>query len=124
MTTTIPTWRRQLIVNNSRRTRLDTCSCGQPILTGLDDDNCAFVANTDLPFLTWAGELAARVVDQRKTYALQAGVLFRRDPLQHIGESANPIVAEHRCGHPIPDTWRQPLTPRRPKETHDVRPPF
>lgn len=107
----------------SRRAQLTHCPCGMPTLTGLDNDRCAFPANADLSFLTWPGEIAAIHLDGRVTYALLAGTLFRRDEPTRSTESTHPIVAEHRCGDPIPDTWRKPTPPTRRREDTN-EPPF
>lgn len=118
-----PAWRRELIHANQRKAKLATCPCGQPILVGLDNDQCAFTANADPYFLTWAGEIAAHALESRRTYWLQAGTLIRRDHPTHSSETTLPILAQHRCGQPIPNNWRKQLTPVTRREDSN-EPPF
>lgn len=116
-----PNWQQERIIANQRKAKLSACTCGAPIVLGLDDDLCAFSAAADPAFLTWAGELAA-IVDRRPTYAVLGQSLFRRDRYSRSEPSDHPVLAGHRCGQPIPVPWRKPLPPVAAKETSDVAP--
>lgn len=78
--------------------------CGQLILTGLDDDMCAIVANADPIPLAPLGEALALIAG-RRTYALHATAgrleLVRRYDKQITGAPAGTrpydVLAQHTC---------------------------
>lgn len=117
-----PTWMLPRIHANQRKASAVTCRCGDPIVTGLDDDQCAMSAAADPYFLTWGGELAA-VLEGRRTYTVLGKALLRRDHYSRLRPSPFPVLAEHRCGHALPAAWRTPLAPPISQEVSDV-PPF
>ena len=90
--------------------------CHAPILAGLDANRCALSVAVDPYPLTPAGEVWALRAG-RRTYALQWGALERRDAWTIPGHPPSPglpVMAEHVCGHPIPDEHRAPPTPHSP----------
>lgn len=102
---------------NRRTASLWTCRCGEPVLTGLDDDHCAFTATCDPYRLTALGEVEA-LRDGRWTYQLVRRSLDRRDQWNIPGHPPTvdlPVLAEHRCGQPIPADWIAPPAPRQPR---------
>lgn len=89
----------------TRRARIRTCDCRQPVLVGLDDDVCALDAITDPVPLTPLGEALARI-EGRWTWSLRRSghgfVLDRRDPLEILGRPAGTqtrtdVLRQHRC---------------------------
>lgn len=101
----------------TRKASLRTCRCHQPILVGLDADRCALAAACDPYPLTPAGEVWA-LRDGRWTYLLAGGQLQPRDRWNipgHPPDDATRVLAEHRCGHPIPDERRAPPPPAPPR---------
>ncbi len=95
----------------SRKAKLRRCpTCRRQILTGDDDDRCAFTARADPHPLTELGEALALLAG-RTTYSLArtAGgvVLWRRDvgQIRRWPASTHPsedVLAEHRCDLPAP----------------------
>lgn len=118
-----PHWLRQRILANARKAKLDICPCGTPVLAGLDDDACAWPAVVDTSPLIPAGELAAVYLEDRRTYDLCVGELWRRERTQHGRESRAPVLPEHRCNDPVPSAWTKPPDPNRRKDLPDD-PPF
>lgn len=108
MTTTTPGWLKAKIEARQRLARPTTCVCGATVLAGLDDDVCAFTANAD-PFpLTHPGEVVLRAATTRRSYVLILGALWRRT---YIGPTDAPVLAQHVCGQPLPDSWLADLPP-------------
>lgn len=100
----------------SRRPRLARHRCGAWTLTGLDREVAALTVHVDPYALTPAGEVAA-LRDQRHTYRLYRGALDIRDQWNIPGHPPThdlPVLAEHRCGAPVPDGWRLPPAPPAP----------
>ena len=95
--------------DNNRRKAIPTqCRCGVWVLDGLDDDVCAFSARAELSPLTTAGTYAAHYLGRRRVYQLILGKLWRRT---HIGPTDAPVLAQHVCGQPLPDSWLADLPP-------------
>lgn len=92
-------------------------NCRRTILSGTDRDRAALDAHTDPQPLTWAGELAARFIDGRRTFVYVAGALTHRLMPQHGAEHTYPVFAEHRCHQPIPPAWLAPTPPPAPTST-------
>ena len=100
----------------SRKVTASTCpQCRQDVLAGDDADRAAFSAVVDPVPLDRGGELLA-VVDGRQTYEIANDRLYRRDRWALRSEPRGTVVAVHRCGHPLPYTWRQPTPPPRPAQ--------
>lgn len=97
-------------------------SCGDTVITGLDGDRAALVATCDPYPLTQYGEVMA-LRDARRTYFVLRGELDPRDRWNITGKPADmtTVVAEHRCGFPIPADWRKKLTRPTPRKesTHE-----
>lgn len=104
------------ITGANRRASIRVHSCHAPILAGLDADVAALSVAVDPYPLTPLGEVEA-LRDSRRTYDLRQMRLDRRDHWTipgHPPSPRHPVVAEHRCGHPIPDDWKAPPTPPAP----------
>lgn len=96
----------------SRRAHGELCRCGAATLAGADADACALQAVVDPRPLTRSGELLA-VAAGRVTYEIDAGNrLHRRDRWSIRSAPSRPVLAEHRCYHPIPGDWIAPPSPR------------
>lgn len=104
-----------------RRAATTTCRrCGMVVLRGLDADRCAFEVLADPRRLSPAGEVAA-LRDDRRTYLLDHGELCRRNHWNIPGRpptDTRTVLAEHRCGAPVPDDWHLPAAP--PPPTREV----
>lgn len=104
------------ITGASRKAQIRVHSCHAPILAGLDADVAALSVAVDPYPLTPLGEVEA-LRDSRRTYDLRQMRLDRRDHWTipgHPPSPRHPVVAEHRCGHPIPDDWKAPPAPPAP----------
>lgn len=95
-----------------RAAHLAQCKCGEYLLVGLDDVAAAFTARADVYPLSNLGEVEA-LRAQRSTYGFFWGSLDRRDRWNIAGMPADEgtVLAEHRCGEPIPKTWIRPINP-------------
>lgn len=113
MTGKIKPKRPRTIPGLARKAQIRHCRCGQPILTGLDADQCATTARTDPAILTRPGELAARL-HGRATYTLISGELHHREVSWRYTESDTPVIAQHICGQPTPETWKAQMPAPRP----------
>lgn len=105
-----------------RIVRLRRHHCGAHVLVGLDSDRCAFTATVEPYALHPRGEVEA-LRQHRRTYRLRWGSLDRRDRWSIPGALPSHeliILAEHRCGAPIPDPWRLPPAPPAPTRTLEV----
>ena len=80
------------------------------------------VTRSDITTLTWAGELAAIHLEQRGTYELVNGELWRRHHWHYEHAAEQPVLPEHRCGHPIPTTWTTPTRTIQREDSNE--PPF
>lgn len=106
-----------------RRASIRVCRCHAPILAGLDGEVAAFSVAVDPYALTPAGEVEA-LRQSRRTYDLDQMRLSQRDRWTIPGRPptpARPVVAEHRCGHPIPDDWKAPPPPRPATASQEVQ---
>ncbi len=123
-----PKWRQALIEKAARKAAAKPCpNCQVITVVGLDGDTCAIPARADIDALSWAGELAAAIHQQRGTYLLAGGALWFRDTDHRRHPATNPVLAEHRCGYPIPATWHadtDTTTIRFPQEVPDDDVPF
>jgi len=124
MSKPLPQWRRDKIAVAARKATLGNCECGQYVLAGLDGDVCAFPAMADAMPLTYPGELGCALSEGRTTYAVAGGELHRRYRTQLETASTYPVVAEHRCGHPINAAWIQTPAMRAADEVNSFEPPF
>jgi hypothetical protein len=104
-----------------RKAHLTRCKCGEHILVGLDDNVAALSARADIYPLSNLGEVEA-LRSGRWTYWLRDRMLDRRGQFDIRGHAASTItvVAEHRCGEPIPATWRRPIHTPTPRRTVDA----
>lgn len=113
-TTHTPHPAQHLASRHPRGLRATWCDCGQPVLQGLDEDDCAMTVRADPQPTTTLGEAIARM-DGRNTYDLRningTFQLMRRNPLTIISRppqsriwcSRIDVLAEHRCGSdPLP----------------------
>lgn len=96
--------------------------CRAVVITGLDDDQCAFTASVDPTPITWAGELDAVYNHSRRTYCLIGSKLQLRSHLNTQSACTFPTFAAHDCANPTPDGWhdQQRIEKNRPKEIHDL----
>jgi len=93
--------------------------CRSWILTGLDADLAAIEVQADPHPLSPDGEVAA-LLDDRHTYDLEEHRLYRRYHWNIAGRPAGErhrVLADHRCGAPIPASWQQP--PRLPSSRQE-----
>jgi hypothetical protein len=100
-----------------RRVVMMLHSCGEHVLTGLDDEPCGMTVRVDPYPLSPTGEVAALRAG-RRTYWLRHGSLERRDQWNIPGHPPAPdllVLAEHRCGDRPPDDWLAPPSPRPPR---------
>jgi hypothetical protein len=113
-----------------RAARAHHCkTCGQLILTGLDNDMCAGVADADPVPLAPLGEALA-IIAGRNTYALRKTVdrleLQLRDSWQIAGDPAGTtrydVVAQHSCDAVNLPTLPSVLAP--PAAAHLEHPPY
>jgi hypothetical protein len=98
--------------------------CGQPVLAALDHWACAMTVICDPWPLSPAGEVHA-LRDGRQTYQIRQWGVRYRNAYRIAGNPPRPgvtVLAEHRCGHPIPDTWKQPLPPITPRPNNQEVP--
>ena len=113
-----------LVVDNSRRANETTCRCGAIVTAGIDADRCALNAAADPTPLTHRGELLANVAG-RRTYAVDHDRrLHRRTAWSLARPAREPVLAEHRCGHPIPAHWLAPEPPQPATATDTEEPCF
>lgn len=112
-------WLKQLLIDNgsmtetgiTRAAKPRRCKqCNQPIIVGLNDDQCAFETHADPQPLSALGEAIA-LLEGRTTIALanEGGrwVLHRRDDFQIRGRPAGTtprwdVLRTHTCGTPTP----------------------
>lgn len=137
MTPPIAPWLRQHLQDTGRwngdhigrRARLATHECGQPVLTGLNDDNCAWPTTVDPHPLTPTGEMLA-LLGGRHTYDYWIHAQELNGPRDHLRIPYRPatdtgstrVLAAHICGTPpLPHYPSPPPTPNQ--ETNDD-PPF
>jgi hypothetical protein len=87
--------------------------CGAKILVGIDSHRAGLIAVVDTEPLTRTGELLA-VCAGRRVYAqdLHGWLMYRNR--WRLRSPTRRVLAEHRCGEEIPETWRQPPDPARP----------
>lgn len=112
-----------------RKARVTRHGCGARIAAGLDSDRGGLRAVADLAALTPLGEALA-LIDGRTTYALRGRLrleLDRRDSFHVAGSPAGsrdyPVLPEHRCGSPPPDSTPIELTKTTTTDLGDT-PPF
>ena len=112
-----------------RKARAAYHGCGARIVAGLDGDCGGLRAVADLVALTPLGEAVA-VIDGRATYALRGQLrleLDRRDSFDVAGSPAGtrdyPVLPEHRCGSPPPESAPIELTKTTTTDLGD-EPPF
>jgi len=72
--------------------------------------------------LSWAGELACNVTQARATYELSVGELHRRYPWRQRQACDEPVLPEHRCNDPVPNTWTKLPNPNLREDPDE--PPF
>lgn len=126
---TLPTWLKDRLGAPIRRgVKAGRCPhCHAQILTGMDEEVCAFRATTDPAPLTPLGEALA-LLDARRTYELRnhnsSLALWRRDHWQIAGRSSSLhlVVADHKCGAaPLPSQFI-PSQPSRKAVSNDEIP--
>ena len=102
---------------NAVRHRLGNHRCGELIMAALDHWACATTVHLDPWPLSPAGEVEA-LRDGRRTYQIRQWGVRHRNAYRITGNPPRPgvtVLAEHRCGERIPETWKQPPTPATPK---------
>jgi hypothetical protein len=130
----MPTWLRRHLEQTGR---LDTdgCSrtiraghcpdCHTPTVRGLDSDICGMPVRCDTDVLDPVGELLA-VAAGRITYDVTGPArrpqLDPRRPAHITGPRRYPVLAEHRCGHPLPTSNQPDPTPPASRWTSDEVP--
>lgn len=114
----------------SRRARLIECRfCRAWVVAGLDADVAAFDSSADPTPLTPTGEVLA-LLDGRATFDLterrDRSELDYRDAAVITGHPADRgrVLAEHRCGLPVPTTWAAPPQQATRTATDPDTPPF
>lgn len=129
---TIPAWlQRHLEATGqanpdgiARQVRTRACRrCGQTILAGLDADRGALAAEADPTPIDTLGEALALATGRATYDAVTAGgrlELDRRGQARVEAPRKYPVLAEHRCGVPLPAD-HDPPTPRRHPEP--IQPP-
>ena len=137
-TTPMPNWLRATLIDKgiltdtglTRTARIHTHRpCHMPTLAAIDDHGLDTWC--DLAELTTTGELHALLTgrptwDLHATRTLCARSTPRRIAYWPAGTPDHPVFAEHRCHHPIPNTWTVPPTPQpaTPPTTKDDECPF
>lgn len=104
--------------------QLGTHRCRMATLTGLDRNMAALTIHVEPYPLSPAGEVAA-LRENRATYQIAPWGLALRKP-HHIRThpaGTRTVLAEHRCGAPIPQDWKAPPKPR-PRPAHNQEVPF
>jgi len=110
---------------NAARHRLANHRCGEFIMAALDHWACALTVYLDPWPLSAAGEVQA-LRDGRQTYQMRTWGVRYRNAYRIAGNPPGPrttVLAEHRCGHVIPATWRQD-PPRKPTTNNTQEVPF
>lgn len=121
----IPAWLLAKQGGILRAASLGTCRCGQPVLQGLDADRAALTATCDIAPINEIGELVA-LAQGRRTYDLVGG--YQRKELEYRYEwnikkkRRYPVLAEHKCGHPLHE--HATPTPAPERKPANETPPF
>jgi hypothetical protein len=98
--------------------------CRSDIWVGPDSHVAALTALVDIHPLTRTGELLA-VCAGRRVYHLDINHhLWHRSAWRLPSPARGRVLAEHRCGDPIPATWRQPSPTRTPTTNNTQEVPF
>lgn len=95
---------------NAVRHRLANHRCGELVMAALDHWACALTVYCDAYPLSPAGEVQA-LRDGRRTYQVREWGVRYRNAYRIAGNPPSPgvtVLAEHRCGEPLPGTWKQP----------------
>jgi hypothetical protein len=125
--TALPAWLKQALVNQgvmgeggmTRRAKvMRHPPCGIPCMAGFDSQRAALDAWCDLTELSAQGEVEALIAG-RGTYELWGAktprpTLEQRDRWRIGGAPAgshlaNPVLASHDCGSPVPAAWAAPV---------------
>jgi hypothetical protein len=94
-----PRYIRERIAGQQRKAQLRPCPrCGIQILTGLDHDRTAAVANVDAQPIDSTHEVAVLGAG-RHTYDLINQELWFREPW-HRGNTVGPVHVSHQCWPP------------------------
>lgn len=119
-------WVEEKVALSRRAARPSQCArCGESVLRGLDNDQCAFVATVDPEPVTVEGELLA-IAQGRWTYDGHRGgtgqgiELVARTADMLTCRTAD-VFADHRCGSPLP---RQPASVTAASKPLPEIPPF
>lgn len=118
----------------SRRARPRRCyRCRAWTVTGLDADVLALEAACDPTPLSALGEVLALATGRRTVdlVATRGRLELEQRWADHIaafppGSGHGDVLAEHRCGLPVPDSWAAPSTHPPPRRAAAVPtdPPF
>lgn len=111
---------------NAARHRLANHRCGELIMAALDHWACAITVHLDPWPLSPVGEVEALRAG-RRTYQMREWGVRHRNAYRITGNPPGPrttVLAEHRCGEPIPSTWRQEAPPRKPTTNNTQEVPF
>lgn len=96
--------------------------CRADVIVGPDADRAALIAVTDPQPITRRGELLA-ACDKRHTYSQDLnGWLHHRDGWRLRSPAHGTVLAEHRCGQPLPDDWIAKPQPRPATPNHQEVP--
>lgn len=103
----------------SRKAKARECrKCRAWVLAGLDGDVAAMEAIADPHYLTAVGELEA-LLDERTTYDLEHGRLYRRyhwNIAKRAAGTRHLVLAQHRCQQAMPREWQLPRPERSSQE--------
>lgn len=100
--------------------------CQEIVAAALDHWACALTVYLDPWPLSPVGEVAA-LRDGRRTYQMRSWGVRIRNAYRITGNPPGPrttVLAEHRCGEPIPATWRQPSPARKPTTNNTQEVPY
>lgn len=90
----------------SRAAKLRACThCGHPVIRALDGDVLAFDVSCDPDPIDPLGEVLALAAGRRTYDAIPTKTrleLEPRHPAHITGPHRYPVLAEHRCGQPLP----------------------
>lgn len=131
--TEFPSWLRDALITRgvltpgglSRKWKIRTCRrCHAWVLSGLDSHVAALEAHADPVQLSAEGEAQA-LLDDRATYDDDGLALSRRlhwHIAHHPAGGRDRVLAQHRCGTPVPTAWaapqrHRPATPTTPEGT-------
>lgn len=97
--------------------------CQEIVAAALDHWVCAITVHLDPWPLTPLGEVEA-LREGRRTYQMRSWGVVHRTAYRIAGKPPSlkvTVLAEHRCGQPIPSTWRHQAPPKKPTNNQEVQ---